>query len=169
MHCVLYRFVLNLSAGSLSSSLLLNLVLLTVVDLPGMAVAGWLAQRHGTRQVASGLFLACTGVLAALSVASARMASPAAVMALALLGKGCVSGAFTLMWVLPMELYPTTMRGAGLGFANVCGRLGGMLAPILTSGLPLPVVSALSCAMTAAGAVALHAIGGAPKLVEEAH
>ena len=105
-------------------------------------------------------------MLAALATLSAAGAPPAAVTCLALAGKAAVSGAFALMWILPIEVYPTTLRGAGLGFANVCGRLGGMLAPVVTAGLPLSAVSAVCCAITAAGAAALHAIGGAPTLAE---
>jgi len=80
-----------------------------------------------------------------------------------------ISGAFALMWVLPVELYPTTVVGAGLGFANVCGRLGGMIAPVVTSGLPLKAIAVVCAGITLAGGVALHAIGTAPSYVADAN
>ena len=147
-------FVLNLSAGSLSDSVLLNLVLLNLVDVPAYTAAGWLAERYGTRQVARGGFIA--GSLVLLSLAAAVGHAPqAAITTLALVGKVCISGAFGLMWVLPVEVYPANLRGAALGFANVFGRAGAILAPIITGALPLSSSAAVCSVIAIGGAAAL--------------
>ena len=84
--------------------------------------------------------------------------SQPAITAAALAGKFCISAAFGLLWVLPAEMYPAHCLGAALGFANVCGRSGSMLAPVATAALPLWGTAAACCAVSLAGAAALAAI-----------
>jgi len=151
-------FGLNLSAGALASEAMLSLLLLTLVDVPAYAVGGWLAERYGLRHTAAGAFAVGGAILASLAYLASHAFSQPAITAAALAGKFCISGAFGLLWVLPAEMYPAHCLGAALGFANVCGRSGSMLAPVATAALPLWGTAAACCAVSLAGAAALAAI-----------
>jgi len=148
-------FALNLSAGALSKDVLLNLVMLTLVDVPCYVLASKLAEKCGTQLAATRLLVAGAIVMVGLSVLGQLSATQAAITLFALAGKGCVSGAFSLLWVLPAEIYPTTCRGAALGFANICGRVGAILAPLMANYLSLPATAASCAGIAVTGAVAL--------------
>ena len=40
-------------------------------------------------------------------------------------------GAWGLMYTYTPEMYPTEARASGTGWAGACGRIGGMLAPMV--------------------------------------
>ena len=52
-------------------------------------------------------------------------------MALSIIGKMFVSGAFEVIYVLSSELFPTVVRNAGMGTSSACARAGSMLAPYI--------------------------------------
>jgi len=49
----------------------------------------------------------------------------------AIVGKFGVSGTFGVIYVHASELYPTPVRSIGVGMASACGRIGGVLAPLV--------------------------------------
>ncbi|XP_058016062.1 solute carrier family 22 member 6-A-like [Ahaetulla prasina] len=49
---------------------------------------------------------------------------------LAVIGKGCLSAAFTCVFLFTTELYPTPVRQTGLGFGSTMARVGGMVSPL---------------------------------------
>jgi len=50
---------------------------------------------------------------------------------LSLCARFCVSGVYTIIYTYSTEVYPTVVRSNGLGLNSVCGRVGGMLFPVL--------------------------------------
>jgi OCT family organic cation transporter-like MFS transporter 4/5 len=48
-----------------------------------------------------------------------------------LIGKTGASGAFASIYVFSAELYPTTVRNAGIGASSCAARIGAMAAPYI--------------------------------------
>ncbi|KAM5248340.1 organic anion transporter 3 [Ctenodactylus gundi] len=51
--------------------------------------------------------------------------------ALAVFGKGCLSGSFSCIFLYTSELYPTVIRPTGVGISNMWARVGSMVAPLV--------------------------------------
>ncbi|WP_299360647.1 MFS transporter [uncultured Paracoccus sp.] len=103
------------------------LVLLAIAQLPGYALAAWGVERIGRRPTLQ-LFLlisaaGCLGFV--LATSAAMVAISLLVMSFALLGT------WGALYALTPELYPTTLRGTGMGTAGAMARLGGIFAPSL--------------------------------------
>ena len=68
---------------------------------------------------------------------------------LSLIGKVGAAGAFISIYVFSAELYPTTVRNAGIGASSCAARIGAMAAPYIADivssfflskfKLPLPI------------------------------
>ena len=138
-------YVIVFSAGALSDQLLLNLVLLAAVDLPGSALAGSLIDRIGAKPAATTFLAGACALLFALAAYDAAdgaallpLLPPAAVTAgLSLLAKSMCTGAFTAIFLLFTQCYPTKLRSAALGTGNMFGKMGAATAAPLTAGVPL--------------------------------
>ena len=52
-------------------------------------------------------------------------------IALALIGKCCITGAFDTIYVWSAEIYPTVVRNSGMGSSSAVARVGSMLAPYI--------------------------------------
>ena len=52
-------------------------------------------------------------------------------VALTMLGKAAVTYSYTLIYLYTPEMYPTAIRGAGLGIGTMMSRIGGIVAPIV--------------------------------------
>ncbi|MDO5631160.1 MAG: MFS transporter [Paracoccus sp. (in: a-proteobacteria)] len=103
------------------------LVILALAQVPGYALAAWGVEKWGRKPTLM-LFLLLSAAgcfLFTIAGTSALIASALMLMSFALLGTWGALYAFT------PELYPTSLRGAGMGTASAMARLGGILAPSL--------------------------------------
>ncbi|OIU85982.1 MFS transporter [Microbacterium sp. AR7-10] len=114
-------------------------LLITLAQLPGYAVAAWLIEVWGRRATLS-VFLAGSAVSAVLfGTASTEGAIIATGMALSFFNLG----AWGALYAVTPELYPTSLRATGSGWAAGVGRLASIVAPLLvpvllaTGGAPL--------------------------------
>lgn len=114
-------------------------LLITLAQLPGYAVAAWLIEVWGRRATLS-VFLAGSAVSAVLfGTASTEGAIIATGMALSFFNLG----AWGALYAVTPELYPTSLRATGSGWAAGVGRLASIIAPLLvpvllaTGGAPL--------------------------------
>lgn len=103
------------------------LVILALAQVPGYALAAWGVEAIGRRPTLTGfLILSAAGCgLFALATGPVIVAGALIVMSFALLGTWGALYAFT------PELYPTHLRGTGMGTASAMARLGGVMAPSL--------------------------------------
>ncbi len=103
------------------------LVLLALAQLPGYALAAWGVERWGRRATLQAFLLlsaaGCIGFV--LATSTVPVALSLLVMSFALLGTWGALYAFT------PELFPTRLRGTGMGTAGAMARLGGIFAPSL--------------------------------------
>ena len=73
---------------------------------------------------------------------------------LVLIGKFGISSSFNVAFIWSVELFPTQVKGIAWAFGNFFGRMGGILAPLLSGVLPnwfilvfgaLGIISAFIC------------------------
>merc|ERR1712112_67702 len=66
-------------------------------------------------------------------------------LVMALVGKFFMAAGFAVLYLYGAELFPTTLRSTALGLQSVSARVGGIIAPLITSmesvlpGLPLVI------------------------------
>lgn len=133
------------------------LVWLALAQLPGYALAAWGVERWGRGPTLRGfLLLSAAGcLLFALAPSEALVAVALTAMSFALLGTWGALYAFT------PELYPTALRGTGMGTASAMARVGGLLAPsalALVVAQGFPVAAALFAALLLLAAVVARTI-----------
>lgn len=103
------------------------LVVLALAQVPGYALAAWGVEAVGRRTTLMAFLILSAAGCFLFTLASGPVMVGAALilMSFALLGTWGALYAFT------PELYPTHLRGTGMGTASAMARLGGILAPSL--------------------------------------
>jgi len=101
-------------------------LIITLAQLPGYAVAAWLIEVWGRRLTLS-VFLVGSAVAAVLfGTATGEVAVIAAGMALSFFNLG----AWGALYAVSPEMYPTSMRATGSGWAAGVGRIASIVAPL---------------------------------------
>jgi AAHS family 3-hydroxyphenylpropionic acid transporter len=127
-------------------------------SVPGAIIAGMLIDGAGRRQAS----IACVfgaGILSLILLAAAPAQMPLSLMVAAVVGL-TVSGSQAIMYALAPGIYPTYVRGTGVGFALAIGRIGSATGPLLAgamlgSGLgPTQVLEVMAPLMALAGVCA---------------
>ncbi len=129
-------------------------LIITLAQLPGYAVAAWLIEVWGRRTTLS-VFLVGSAVSAVFfGTASTEGAIIASGMALSFFNLG----AWGALYAVTPEIYPTSLRGTGAGWAAGVGRIASIIAPLLVpvlliaGGAPLLFVVFGACFVVAAAA-----------------
>ncbi|HEX8693811.1 MAG TPA: MFS transporter [Longimicrobium sp.] len=99
---------------------------MTLAQLPGYAVSAWLIERWGRRPTLA-TFLAGSALAAVLF---ALAASPGAILGAGMLLSFFNLGAWGALYAATPEVYPTTLRATGAGWAAGFGRIASILAPL---------------------------------------
>lgn len=148
-------------------------VLISLGGIPGFLMAAWLVERWGRKPVCV-ITLLGGGVMAFLYGQSAVFGGNVGL----LIGSGLLMqfflfGMWAVLYTYTPELYPTSARATGSGFASAVGRIGSLLGPLVT-GLLFPItgqggVFALGalCFAVAAGVVWLFGMETRGKTLEE--
>lgn len=129
-------------------------LIITLAQLPGYAVAAWLIEVWG-RRVTLSVFLAGSAVAAVFfGTAGTEVAIIAAGMALSFFNLG----AWGALYAVTPEMYPTSLRATGSGWAAGVGRIASIVAPLTVpmllglGGAPLLFVVFAAFFIVAAGA-----------------
>jgi len=103
------------------------LLLVALAQIPGYALAAYGVEAWGRRRTLIGFLLTSAVACSLFTLASSTflVAASLLTMSFALLGTWAALYAFT------PELYPTHLRGSGMGTAGAMARLGGLMAPSL--------------------------------------
>ncbi|WP_426325495.1 MFS transporter [Microbacterium sp. E-13] len=130
-------------------------LVITLAQLPGYAVAAWLIEVWGRRATLS-VFLLGSAVSAVLF---GTAGSPGAIIATGMALSFFNLGAWGALYAVTPEMYPTSLRATGSGWAAGVGRIASIVAPLvvppllLAGGAPLLfVVFAVFFAVAAAAA-----------------
>lgn len=99
---------------------------ITLAQLPGYALAAVLIERWGRRPTLS-LFLFGSALA---SVLFARADAAATILAFGMLLSFFNLGAWGALYAVTPEVYPTTLRATGAGWAAGFGRIASILAPL---------------------------------------
>lgn len=129
-------------------------LIITVAQLPGYAVAAWLIEVWG-RRVTLSVFLGGSAVAAVFfGTSTTEAAIIASGMALSFFNLG----AWGALYAVTPEIYPTSLRGTGAGWAAGVGRIASIVAPLavpvllVAGGAPLLFVIFGACFVVAAAA-----------------
>ncbi|WP_309103074.1 MFS transporter [Microbacterium sp.] len=121
-------------------------LIITLAQLPGYAVAAWLIEVWGRRVTLSVFLIGSAGSALVFGTATTESAIIAAGMALSFFNLG----AWGALYAVTPEIYPTSLRATGAGWAAGIGRIASIIAPLV---VPVLLVSG--------GAPLLFAVFGA--------
>jgi MFS transporter, putative metabolite:H+ symporter len=131
---------------------------MALAQLAGYFLAAYLVERWGRRPTLA-LYLCLSGLFTLLFGLAARLGW---ILAAAICMSFFTLGAWGALYAYTPELYPTEIRGTGMGWAGSMTRIAGALAPI-TGGflLPISLMAALAVYGLAfvAGGVTVFALG----------
>ncbi|MFT4192977.1 MAG: MFS transporter [Comamonas sp.] len=137
----------------------LTQVALNLCSVPGSIIAGMLIDRPSWRALGIvGVFGAGIVSLVILAVAPAQM--PLTLAVVGFVGFA-VAGTQAITYAMAPGVYPTPVRGTGVGFALAVGRLGAALGPLLAGAMlgaglqPNQVLMVMAPLMVLAGLCAL--------------
>lgn len=102
-------------------------LIITLAQLPGYAVAAWLIEKWGRRLTLS-VFLIGSAVSA---IAFGTLHAEAAIIASGMALSFFNLGAWGALYAVTPELYPTSLRATGSGWAAGVGRIASIIAPLL--------------------------------------
>ncbi len=135
-------------------------LLMTLAQLPGYCAAAWLVDVIGRRYTLSG-FLMMSGVC---SYFFGNAATPEELLAWGAAMSFFNLGAWGVIYTYTPELYPTSIRALGAGWAAGFGRIGGMAAPavvgiLLTGGVHMDFIFAMFASVFVIISVVILALG----------
>eukprot|EP00106_Octopus_bimaculoides_P019191 XP_014786633.1 PREDICTED: solute carrier family 22 member 21-like [Octopus bimaculoides] len=125
-------FGLYLTSSSLSGDRHLNYFLTASMELPSSFVQYKLFMLFGRKKTIIILIASSAVTLLAVAVLKSIGDSDAintSTVVLSLLGMVGISGAFGGLWLYTPEIYPTTLRNAGMGIASATARIGSVISP----------------------------------------
>ncbi|SDQ07873.1 MFS transporter [Microbacterium sp. cf332] len=130
-------------------------LIITLAQLPGYAVAAWLIEVWGRRLTLSVFLVGSAAAAVVFGTATTEVVIIAAGMALSFFNLG----AWGALYAVTPEMYPTSLRATGAGWAAGVGRIASILAPLsvppllVWGGAPvLFIVFAVFFVLAAAGA-----------------
>ncbi|XP_058482958.1 solute carrier family 22 member 13-like [Solea solea] len=126
----LLYYGLSLNVDNFGLDIFLTQFIFGLVEIPAFLGSLPLIQRFGRRICQAGaLFFggsACLGILVI------PKDLPVVVTVIAVVGKFAATVCFTILYVYTGELYPTVLRQNGIGLNSMCGRVAGILTPLIT-------------------------------------
>ncbi|GAA1869955.1 MFS transporter [Brevibacterium marinum] len=119
-------------AGYEVSDSLVMLFVMNVGAVVGLVLAGWLADKHGTKPIVLMWFILAAVFLAALSI---PMTSQILLNIAVFITGVFVFSAQVLVYAFVSAIYPPTARGTAIGMASAVGRIGAIVGPFITGAL----------------------------------
>ncbi|MCB2585219.1 MFS transporter, partial [Listeria monocytogenes] len=107
-------------------------VLISLAGIPGFLCAAWLVESWG-RKPSCVLMLLGGGAMAyAYGQTAVFGGSLALLIGFGLAMQFFLFGMWAVLYTYTPELYPTSARATGSGFASAVGRIGSLLGPLVT-------------------------------------
>ena len=127
----LVYYGLSLSASKIGDGLdvYTTFMLLAAVEIPfGIAIS--IIMTFLGRRLPLSFTMIVGGIICLLPSVLPTSMSKATVI-LGVLGKGCITASFALVYFYTAEVYPTNMRSVGLGTSSTFARVGAIIAPFV--------------------------------------
>ncbi|KAJ8716889.1 hypothetical protein PYW07_003516 [Mythimna separata] len=118
---------LSINSVSLVGSRYVNYILIALVEIPGYCLSVLTLDKFGRKSCTMTAFIICG--LSLVAVPLVPMSISWLQIMLNLLGKLCISMAFSSIYIYTGELFPTRARQSLLGACSMAGRLGALVAP----------------------------------------
>jgi len=144
---------LNTIGGSLYRGALLG----ALVELPAYVLLAPLANGLGRRGAYASFFLISASALVIVHVCLAGDdAEHWGALTAVLSGRFASVAAVNVAYIVSAEIFPTLCRNSGIGWGTGCGRMGAILAPMVMTSAPSPLLLfAALCVIAAASVWAL--------------
>ncbi|XP_054723955.1 organic cation transporter protein-like [Uloborus diversus] len=126
----LVYYALTWSTNELEGDPYWNFFLAGLVEFPATLSSMYIAKFYGRRKPLSNASFVAGAILAVYSGMVARQDSKGK-LALFMMAKFCTVISFTLLYVYSSELFPTAVRGVGVGYCSTAARVGAILAPFV--------------------------------------
>ncbi|XP_041980326.1 organic cation transporter protein-like [Aricia agestis] len=118
---------LSINSVSLAGNSYINFMLTALIEIPGYFMSFVTLDRFGRKSSIMSAFFICGLSLVCLPFIPGHIIWLQT--CLNLLGKLCISMAFSSIYIYTSELYPTSLRHTLLAVCSFCGRLGQLVAP----------------------------------------
>ncbi|XP_063534524.1 organic cation transporter protein-like isoform X1 [Cydia strobilella] len=118
---------LSINSVSLAGNQYVNFMLTSLVEIPGYALSVLTLDRFGRKSSIMTAFFVCGSALIALPFVPPHISWIRT--CLTMLGKLCISMAFSSIYIYTSELFPTEARHSMLGSCSMIGRIGSIVAP----------------------------------------
>lgn len=118
---------LSINSVSLVGNRYVNYILTSLVEIPGYCLSVLTLDRFGRKSSTMSAFIVCGLSLVAMPFVPTSI--PWLQTTLNLLGKLCISMAFSSIYIYTGELFPTQARHSLLGTCSMAGRIGALVAP----------------------------------------
>ncbi|GJP32024.1 hypothetical protein CLOM_g16569 [Closterium sp. NIES-68] len=114
-----------------------GVLITSAAELPGLLLSALIVDRVGRRTTIATMLAVASLALLPLLLHSllpdfsilALAARPSAVVAALFVARAAIMGSFQTLFMFAPELYATSVRSSGLGFASSFSRLGGIVCP----------------------------------------
>lgn len=118
---------LSINSVSLAGNSYVNYILTALVEIPGYCISVLTLDRFGRKSSIMAAFFICGISLVCLPFIPNNLLWLQT--CLNLLGKMCISMAFSSIYIYTSELYPTTLRQSLVAICSMSGRVGQVVAP----------------------------------------
>ncbi|KAJ8383089.1 hypothetical protein SKAU_G00038670 [Synaphobranchus kaupii] len=122
-------FGLSLNTSNMSGDAYLNCLLSAVVELVAYTGAWLLLKVTSRRAIISSTLLISGTVLLLIRMVPEKFSSFS--VGLVMVGKLGVTVAYSVLYIMAMELYPTVVRGMGVGICSTSSKIGSITSPFL--------------------------------------
>ncbi|KAL4232457.1 hypothetical protein ACF0H5_007150 [Mactra antiquata] len=131
--CSMSYYGVVLNTGNLGGDIYFNFTMLVLAEYPGKFFDLVLLDRIGRKRLyIAYLFIGAAAFLLTIwPIADGGDDLHYVLIALAMIGKLCITGAFGAIYVLSAEIFPTVVRNTGMGASSAVARVGSMLAPYI--------------------------------------
>ncbi|XP_006816380.1 organic cation transporter protein-like [Saccoglossus kowalevskii] len=123
--CSFVYYGISLNTDQIGENPYITFFIAAAVEVPGRFLGWWLMRTVGRRWA-----LCSTAAVGGLClIISVPPENTNVSVTLAMIAKLCIAGTFVIVYVYGLELYPTTVRNAGMGVSSMCARVGSIISP----------------------------------------
>ncbi|XP_045136740.1 organic cation transporter protein-like isoform X2 [Portunus trituberculatus] len=146
--CTLVYYGLSSNSGNLGGNIFVNFIATMLIEIPSYVFSYLVLDRMGRKGTLT--FVLLLGGGACFISGFIPKEIEWLIVTLSLVGKFGIAAAFAIVYVYSAEIFPTEYRSVGIGACSMCARIGGILAPFISSlatiyqPLPLLVFGVLS-------------------------
>ncbi|XP_070533313.1 organic cation transporter protein-like isoform X2 [Ptychodera flava] len=138
--CSFVYYGISFNTDTLHGNPYISFLIAGAVEIPGYLSSWWACDKLGRRWS-----LCLCLILSGLSlVACGLVGNSTATMVLAMVAKLFSSGAFGAVYIFSAEIFPTSVRNAGMGISSTLARIGTVISPyvmlLVSTWTPLPYI-----------------------------